>query len=184
MGLILAFAVTTKSRFTGELRPFIRLWQWKMLDNVRKLLCVNYMVQKRPSLSADNFSKGVDQNNLHICVQDLWSDILFSQLLDPFFHYLSARRPVREPTRLSRRGHQAFWHPHSDQPWKKVRNRSMPLDPRPGRYHHLHHQDLPIHPRTSSYYSSSINYYTNNMSSWLISSPLVLTVHWSLGREY
>lgn len=91
-----------------------------MLDNVHKLLRVNYMVQKRPSLSADNFSKGFDQNNLHICVQDLWSDILFSQLLDPFFHYLSARRPVREPTRLSRRGHQAFWHPHSDQPRKKL----------------------------------------------------------------
>lgn len=30
-----------------------------MLDNIHKLLCANYKVQKRPSLSADNSSKGL-----------------------------------------------------------------------------------------------------------------------------
>lgn len=30
-----------------------------MLDKARKLWCVNYKVQKRPSLSADNFSEGM-----------------------------------------------------------------------------------------------------------------------------
>lgn len=96
--------MTTKSRFTGELRPFIQLWQWKILDNAHKLWCVNYKVQKHPSLSADSFSKGVDQNNLYICVQDLWSDILFSQLSDPFFSLFVCLLPCAGANQTKQKG--------------------------------------------------------------------------------